>query len=69
MGLISNSDHTKVTFDKTSIIGLIIWMICILYSSLRSASAVASVVQDPEKQGKLFTSIKKHLYWERSHKT
>lgn len=50
LGIISN-DHNKVSFDKTSIIGLVIWMFCILYSSLRSASAVSSLAQDPERQG------------------
>lgn len=43
----------KTNFDKTSIIGLVIWILCILYSSLRSASKVAQVaIPDPEKQGK-----------------
>jgi len=32
---------TKISFDKTSIVGLIIWMVCILYSSLKSASKVS----------------------------
>lgn len=41
-----------MNFDKTSIIGLVIWILCILYSSLRSASRVAQVaIPDPEKQG------------------
>jgi serine incorporator 1/3 len=53
LGIISN-DKSKVSFDKTSIIGLVIWMFCILYSSLRSASAVSSLSQpDPERQGLL----------------
>jgi hypothetical protein len=41
----------KVTFDKTSIIGLVVWILCVLYSSLRSASKVAQIgLPDPEKQ-------------------
>ncbi|XP_017784317.1 PREDICTED: probable serine incorporator isoform X3 [Nicrophorus vespilloides] len=32
------ADPTQMGFDKESIIGLIIWMCCVLYSSLRSAS-------------------------------
>jgi hypothetical protein len=50
-GIISG-DKNKVSFDKTSIVGLVIWMFCVLYSSLRSASAAASLSQpDPERQG------------------
>lgn len=45
----------KVAFDNTSIIGLVIWLLCILYTSLRSASKVAQVaIPDPEKQGNGF---------------
>lgn len=33
----------KVSFDSASIVGLIIWMVCVLYSSLRSASNVAGI--------------------------
>lgn len=45
----------KVAFDNTSIIGLVIWLLCILYTSLRSASKVAQVaIPDPEKQGNEF---------------
>lgn len=45
-------EATNPTFDKTSIIGLVIWILCILYTSLRSASKVAEVaIPDPEKQG------------------
>jgi hypothetical protein len=52
MEIIGNHNQNRVTFDKTSIIGLIIWMLCVLYSSLRSANAVSSVSQpDPERQG------------------
>lgn len=49
---ILSGDKTKVSFDKTSIVGLVIWMFCILYSSLRSANAASSISQpDPERQG------------------
>lgn len=53
-GMIPMGDHkTKVTFDKTAIIGLVIWMLCVLYSSLRSASKVAKIVTpDSEMHGK-----------------
>lgn len=50
LGIIGH-DQNKVSMDKTSIIGLVIWMFCILYSSLRSANAVSSLNQDPERQG------------------
>lgn len=44
---------TKITFDKTSLVGLIIWMMCILYSSLKSASKVSEITMpDIEQQGK-----------------
>lgn len=39
-----HSKDNKITFDHTAIIGLIIWMLCVLYSSLRSASKVAKIV-------------------------
>uniref|UniRef100_A0A1B0CM63 Uncharacterized protein n=1 Tax=Lutzomyia longipalpis TaxID=7200 RepID=A0A1B0CM63_LUTLO len=53
LGIVGEHSN-KVTFDKTSIIGLIIWMFCVLYSSLRSASQVARVANpDPEKQATL----------------
>jgi hypothetical protein len=52
---IIGGDKNKVSFDKTSIVGLVIWMFCILYSSLRSASAAASLSPpDPERQGLIF---------------
>lgn len=44
-------DQSKVTFDTSSIVGLVVWLVCILYSSLRSASKVAGI-PDIEKQGK-----------------
>ncbi|XP_055716605.1 probable serine incorporator isoform X1 [Phlebotomus papatasi] len=50
LGIVGEHSN-KVTFDKTSIIGLVIWLFCVLYSSLRSASQVARVANpDPEKQ-------------------
>uniref|UniRef100_A0A182LV87 Serine incorporator 1 n=1 Tax=Anopheles culicifacies TaxID=139723 RepID=A0A182LV87_9DIPT len=51
LGIIGEKSN-KVHFDKTSIIGLIIWLLCILYSSMRSASNV-SQFSDPEKQATL----------------
>ncbi|XP_050072144.1 serine incorporator 1-like [Anopheles maculipalpis] len=48
LGIIGEKS-SKVHFDKTSIVGLIIWLLCILYSSMRSASNV-SQFSDPEKQ-------------------
>lgn len=51
MGIIGDQNN-KVSMDKTSIVGLVIWMFCILYSSLRSANAVSSLTNpDPERQG------------------
>lgn len=51
MGIIGDQNN-KVSMDKTSIVGLVIWMCCILYSSLRSANAVSSLTNpDPERQG------------------
>jgi hypothetical protein len=51
--LLGHTDENNQTFDRTSIVGLVIWMFCILYSSLRSASAVSSLTNssDPERQG------------------
>lgn len=37
----------KITFDKTSIVGIVIWTACVMYSSLRSASS-ASALKLPE---------------------
>lgn len=51
LGIIGD-EKNKVSFDKTSLVGLVIWMFCILYSSLRSANAASSLTQpDPERQG------------------
>jgi hypothetical protein len=41
LDIISGTDikaQSRIAFDKESIIGLIIWFSCVLYSSLRSAS-------------------------------
>lgn len=47
-------EHNKISFDKTSLVGMVIWMCCILYSSLRSANAASSLTNsDPERQGLL----------------
>ncbi|KAG5681732.1 hypothetical protein PVAND_011141 [Polypedilum vanderplanki] len=52
--LLGHTDENNQTFDRTSIVGLVIWMFCILYSSLRSASAVSSLTNsDPERQATL----------------
>lgn len=50
-------DHKSI--DKTSIVGLVIWMFCILYSSLRSASAASALSPnaDPERQGLFYDSF------------
>ncbi|XP_039303658.1 probable serine incorporator isoform X2 [Solenopsis invicta] len=37
------SSQNRVTFDKESIIGLIIWFSCVLYSSLRTASKSSKI--------------------------
>ncbi|KAK2575497.1 hypothetical protein KPH14_011220 [Odynerus spinipes] len=44
-GIISNDSHvdSRVNFDKESIIGLIIWFSCVLYSSLRTASKSSKI--------------------------
>ncbi|XP_067014200.1 probable serine incorporator isoform X2 [Anabrus simplex] len=41
----STTDQTsKVSFDSESIIGLVIWMLCVLYSSLRTASKSSKII-------------------------
>lgn len=44
-GIICNDKHAqnRVAFDKESIIGLIIWFSCVLYSSLRTASKSSKI--------------------------
>lgn len=34
---------SKVNFDTESIVGLLIWMCCVLYSSLRTASKSSKI--------------------------
>lgn len=43
VGAGSNVDATQMGFDKEGIIGLIVWMACVLYSSLRSASKSSKI--------------------------
>lgn len=50
--------HNKI--DTTSIVGIVIWAFCILYSSLRSASAASALnvgSSDPERQGNEFVLL------------
>lgn len=39
LGIIGENKTNKVGFDQQAIVGLVIWMCCILYSSIRSASS------------------------------
>ena len=63
-GSIDNGGHSsKVTFDTTNIIGLIVWLLCILYNCINSAVEVSKINNDGEKRGKasiifIFKSIK-----------
>lgn len=46
LGIVGGNDVSKqshMSFDKESIIGLVIWMCCVLYSSLRSASKSSKI--------------------------
>ncbi|XP_051167193.1 probable serine incorporator isoform X2 [Leptopilina boulardi] len=46
LGIISDKDisaQNKIAFDKESVIGLIIWFSCVLYSSLRTASKSSKI--------------------------
>lgn len=44
LGIFAGNDtKSRVTFDKESIIGLIIWFSCVLYSSLRTASKSSKI--------------------------
>lgn len=55
-----SSDHSnnKIAFDKTSVIGMVLWMACLLYSSFRSASSAAKVAMpDAERAGKLLLHV------------
>ncbi|XP_005190861.1 serine incorporator 1 isoform X1 [Musca domestica] len=41
---------SKVTFDTTNIIGLVVWMLCILYNCISSAVEVSKINNDGEKR-------------------
>lgn len=43
VGAGSTVDPTQMGFDKEGIIGLIVWVACVLYSSLRSASKSSKI--------------------------
>ncbi|XP_046668519.1 probable serine incorporator isoform X1 [Homalodisca vitripennis] len=43
LGIGGGKDKSKVTFDSESIVGLGIWMCCVLYSSLRTASKSSKI--------------------------
>ncbi|XP_037026856.1 probable serine incorporator isoform X1 [Bradysia coprophila] len=49
ISIIDGHKENKAVFDTSSIVGLVVWILCILYSSLRSASRVAGI-PDVEKQ-------------------
>lgn len=51
--------NSKVTFDTTNIIGLIVWMLCILYNCISSAVEVSKINNDGEKRGKFENNISK----------
>lgn len=55
LGIIGATDITaqnKVAFDKESIIGLVIWMACVLYSSLRTASKSSRITMSDNVMAK-----------------
>ncbi|XP_034232298.1 serine incorporator 1 isoform X2 [Thrips palmi] len=43
LGIIGKTTTSKVGFDQQAIVGLVIWMCCILYSSVRSASSSSKI--------------------------
>ncbi|KAL2714279.1 putative serine incorporator isoform X1 [Vespula squamosa] len=43
LAILSSNSQNRVAFDKESIIGLIIWFSCVLYSSLRTASKSSKI--------------------------
>lgn len=43
--------NSKVTFDTTNIIGLVVWLLCILYNCISSAVEISRVNNDGEKRG------------------
>lgn len=49
-----STHNSKVTFDTTNIIGLVVWLLCILYNCISSAVEVSKITHDnSEKRGKL----------------
>ncbi|KNC34306.1 hypothetical protein FF38_05903 [Lucilia cuprina] len=42
--------NSKVTFDTTNIIGLVVWMLCILYNCISSAVEVSKINNTDEKR-------------------
>ncbi|KAH8240100.1 hypothetical protein KR032_011199 [Drosophila birchii] len=40
------SHNSKVTFDTTNIIGLVVWLLCILYNCISSAVEVSKITHD-----------------------
>lgn len=51
---------TRVTFDTTNIIGLVVWLLCILYNCISSAVEVSKISHDnSEKRGRCSVSIRR----------
>lgn len=46
---------SKVTFDITNIIGLVVWMLCVFYSCMSSAVEISKI--DSKNRGKLLVRI------------
>ncbi|KAH8304012.1 hypothetical protein KR018_003317 [Drosophila ironensis] len=40
------SNHSRVTFETTNIIGLVVWLLCILYNCISSAVEVSKITHD-----------------------
>lgn len=57
--------NSKVTFDTTNIIGLVVWLLCILYNCFSSAVEVSKINNDnSEKRGKWkIKSIFNYIRW------
>lgn len=57
------SHNSKVTFDTTNIIGLIVWLLCILYNCISSAVEVSKITHDSsEKRGKILSAYPCHYH-------